>query len=402
MNKKRTSSRKQWIAYRGNSSIFTSFGREDIVSTTELFYTLFRKNTDIKSAVTKLQSTTGRSGYYLERNGEKVEDMKMDALFHAIRSLKSDIIRDLTVAGSAFVLAVKNHFGEVIELQTLDPRSIQIVANKYGEILKYIQRVGANIQEYEPEEIYQLTDIKDPDNEILGLSKIEAIIYDVSGDNEAMKANYAFFKNNAIPNTILILEDGMTDEEYASAMKQFKEQFGGGANRHKVSTNTGIKDIRTLGQTNKDMEFLALRQFTTEKVCSALGVPKTLLGYHNEVNYSTSDSSYRIFIEDTIRPLEDLLAGFFTEILRTEFQDDAIRFFFVDDRDFDRTVKIDEYIKMLNNGLITIDEVRTEMGYEAYWIDATNKPIIKQGFEFVEDIGTTELLDDNQPPKNDE
>lgn len=395
---KRQKIRKQGFAYKNTSSLFSSFNCEEIIGTTELFYNIFRKNTDVKSAITKLQSTTWRSGFFIEKNGEKIEENIFINIFKNIRSLKSDIIRDLVVWGSAFVLAVKNPFGQVVELQTLDPRSVKIIANKYGEVIKYIQRVWMEVQEYEPEEIYQLTEIKDPDNEILGLSKIETLLYDVMWDDEAMKSNYAFFKNNAIPNTILILEDNMTDEEYSSAMKQFKTQFSGGINRHKVSTNTGIKDIRTIGQSHKDMEFIAQRQFTTEKVCSALGVPKTLLGYHNEVNFSTSDNGYRIFIEETIRPLEDLLAGFFTNILRNEFGDEEIRFYFIDDRDFDRTAKIDEYIKMLNNGLITIDEIRTEMGYEVFWIEATQKPIIKQGFEFVEDIGTTELLNENQAP----
>ena len=116
------------------------------------------------------------------------------------------------------------------------------------------------------------------------------------------------------------------------------------------------------------------------------------------MNYSTADNHYRTFIEETIRPLEDLIAEKFTEIIAKFFPNEDIRFCFVDDRDFDRTAKIDEYIKMLNNGLITIDEIRTEMWYEAFAVEGSKKPIIKQGFEFVEDIGTTELLPENQPP----
>lgn len=76
--------------------------------------------------------------------------------------------------------------------------------------------------------------------------------------------------------------------------------------------------------------------------------------------------------------MEDLIGDFISKILQENFGDPNIRFVFVDDRDFDRTAKIDEYIKMLNNGLITIDEVRVEMGYLAFGLDATTKPIIRQ------------------------
>ena len=304
----------------------------------------------------------------------------------------------MDVSGGAFILPVKNALGGLHSFQVLDPRTIQITANKYGEIVKYTQRIGGNMQEFEADEIFYLTDTLDPDNEIMGLSKIENLIYDVMGDDEAMKSNYAFFKNNAVPNSIVILEDDISEDNYQNAINSLKKQFGGGANRHKISTNVGIKDIKTIGQSNKDMEFISLRQFTTDKVCAGLSVPKTVLGYHDGVNYSTADNHYRTFIEETIRPLEDLIAEKFTEIIAKFFPNENIRFCFVDDRDFDRTAKIDEYIKMLNNGLITIDEVRVEMGYKAFAVEGSKKPIIKQGFEFVEDIGTTELLPENQPP----
>ncbi|MDO4873733.1 MAG: phage portal protein [Candidatus Gracilibacteria bacterium] len=376
-----------------------NFSNEEIPATQELFYRLFRKNTDIKSAVAKLQSATGGRGFFIEKNSEKITDEKYLRAFKNFRSIKSSMIRDLWVSGNAFLLPIKNPYGDIIDWQTLDPRTITIFLDKYGEVTRYTQRVGANFEHFEPNEIFHLVEMSDPDNEHLGLSRIETLVYDVMGDNEAMKSNYFFFKNNAVPNTIVILEDGIDDEQYEKAIASMKAQFSGGANRHKVSTNIGIKDIRTIGQTYKDMEFTLLRQFTTDKVCSAMSVPKTVLGYHDSVNYSTSDNLYRTFIEETVRPLEDLIGDFISKILQENFGDPNIRFVFVDDRDFDRTAKIDEYIKMLNNGLITIDEVRVEMGYTAFGLDATTKPIIRQGYEFVEDIGTMDLLPENLPPE---
>lgn len=174
-------------------------------------------------------------------------------------------------------MPIKNPYGDIIDWQTLDPRTITIFLDKYGEVTRYTQRVGANFEHFEPNEIFHLVEMSDPDNEHLGLSRIETLVYDVMGDNEAMKSNYFFFKNNAVPNTIVILEDGIDDEQYEKAIASMKAQFSGGANRHKVSTNIGIKDIRTIGQTYKDMEFTLLRQFTTDKVCSAMSVPKTVL-----------------------------------------------------------------------------------------------------------------------------
>lgn len=376
-------------------TIFSSALWGEIVATQELFYKLYRKNTDIKSAVGKLQNSVGKDGFFFEKNSERIQEKKLSQAFKFFRLHKGTMIRDLCVSGNTFTLPIKNAFGDIINFQILDPRSMTILVDKYGTILKYVQRVGTDTETYEPDEIYHLIEMRDPDNESMGLSRVESIIYDVMGDNEAMTSNYAFFKNNAIPNTIVIFEDEIADDDYDKAIAELKKQFSGWANAGKVSTNTGIKDIKTIGQTNKDMQYVDLRRFTTTKVCAAIWVPETLLGYHNGVNYSTGDNNYRTFIEETVRPLEDLLAAFITEILQKEV-DPEIVFQFVDDRDFDRTAKIDEYTKMYDRGWITTDEIRSEMGYDVFGLEATKKPVIRQGYEFVEDIGTTDLLPDNQ------
>lgn len=141
------------------------------------------------------------------------------------RLQKSAIIRDLWVSGNAFILPIKNAFGGIISLQVLDPRSMHIFVDKYGNVLKYVQRIGANTESYGVEEIYHLTEMRDPDNESMGLSRVETLIYDVMGDNEAMISNYAFFKNNAVPNTIVIFDDEIDDSDYTLAMQELKKQF---------------------------------------------------------------------------------------------------------------------------------------------------------------------------------
>lgn len=130
---------------------------------------------------------------------------------------------------------------------------------------------------FDPSEVYHLIDSRDHDNEVIGKSRIETLIYDIMGDAEAGKSNYAFFKNNAIPNTLIILDENLKEDEIDNAIEQLKEQFAGGENKHKISANIGIKDVKQLSQSMRDMEFLALRRFTTDKVCAQMEVPRMLL-----------------------------------------------------------------------------------------------------------------------------
>lgn len=96
-----------------------------------------------------------------------------------------------------------------------------------------------------------------------------------------------------------------------------------------------------------------------------MSVPKTLLGYSDQVNYSTSDNQYRKFIENTIRPMEQDFAEIFSKILQRRFKQN-IRFIFLDHHLVDRNEKIDQAIKLVGSGLYTIDEAREHIGIEPY------------------------------------
>jgi capsid portal protein len=141
----------------------------------------------------------------------------------------------------------------------------------------------------------------------------------------------------------------------------------------------------------KDMEFMDMRKFTTDKVCTAMSVPKTILGYHDGVNFSNAESMYRIFIEETIRPLEILIAQFFSGMIQTEFNTD-LSFKFVDNRNFDREEKITEATKLIDSGLMTINEARDLLGMERFdGVDNVDSPIIKNGYTSVDDLGLSYL-----------
>jgi len=65
----------------------------------------------------------------------------------------------------------------------------------------------------------------DPDNETLGISKIETLVYDIMSDKESGRSNYAFFKNNAIPSTLITLDNDLDETEMKNAIATLKKQF---------------------------------------------------------------------------------------------------------------------------------------------------------------------------------
>jgi HK97 family phage portal protein len=135
---------------------------------------------------------------------------------------------------------------------------------------------------------------------------------------------------------------------------QMKIELAGARNAHKDLIADFIEDIQPMQQSHTEMDFLNQRRYATEKVCATLGVPRTLLNYTDGVNYSNSETQYKIFIENTVIPWETLLDNVFSEI----FEPFGVDFTIISDH-IDRiaeTVNLTD--KMIANGTITRNEAR--------------------------------------------
>lgn len=75
-----------------------------------------------------------------------------------------------------------------------------------------------------------------------------------------------------------------------------------------------VKDVKTIGTPNSNLDDIEKRKYATEKICSGLGVPRSILGYIEDVNYSNGDVQFKKFIENTIQPLERVLEKIFTRL----------------------------------------------------------------------------------------
>jgi len=389
---------KTWYSYSGGTFWYSS----ELETNTNIYYRLYRENTDLRRCIEELYQTVWKDGYVLNQWENQVRADNITNVLNyenGFDIFKGLIIRDLQVAWNVFILPIKNALWVTIWFQVIDPRTIRVVANKYGEVIKYIQTRWWNVQEFWPNEIFHFKDMLDPDNETLGISKIETLVYDIMSDKESGRSNYAFFKNNAIPSTLITLDNDLDETEMKNAIATLKKQFTWWNNRHKVSASTWIKDVKQLSWWIKDMEFTVLRGFTTERICSALWVPKTILGYSDGVNYSTSDNQYRKYIENTIRPLQTQLENILNVLIKSINKDITIEF--LDSNQFDFSQKIVDYEKLLWMGAVTANEIREEFWFEKMDDENADKHIIKQWYELLEDIWINEIEPlDNIPKEN--
>lgn len=406
------------IAKRGFAKLRDySFGSELDMSQFKLDYDVlfkaYRTNADVFGCVREWEENIGSAGWALQVPNDpeaEPQDYVVADIYTILnydrpwRETKNRIVRDMGVTANAFLLILQNYRNEVIGLQPLDPRTITLVTDKYGTILKYIQksRTGAELVEFQPEQIIHFKYGSNPDHEVLGFSPLETVIWEARTDLQAMIANYGFFENSAMPSVLYMLEDGMSEEDQNAAMQMIKKQFKGAKNRHKGGVLNGVKDIKTLNISQKDMEFLAGRKFHTEKICSAYGVPKFFLGITDEVNNNNAVELRKGAFEGTFKPIEDLIAETMTlQLLNRMGLEGMVEFVFKPQM-FEQQEQLEERaLKMLQAGAITLRQFKKMVGQEITAEDESrpnfDEYVIHQGAGAIllEDAGAQSLF--NEP-----
>lgn len=341
---------------------------------TDSLYTIWRNHGDIFGAVRELAQGVGVAGYYWENLNDKEAEPNKESVKAAegimtrnqtFRQWIRELVTDVSVAGNSYYYVEKSRgTGKPLGLVRVDPRMMTAVTDKYGVLKSWLQRGATDSQKFEANEVVHFLTLKDPNSPVFGISTLETILWDVRTDLAAMISNYALFANDATPASMYIFEDQMTDEEIARQVKKIQEQLKGAENRHKSIGMKGLKEIKSISITNKDMEFTTLRGITTEKVCAAYGVPKSILGYTDAVNLANGEEQTKKFWEGTIEPLEETIAELINRVLLPAIGVTDVKLCFetrnFDNREWDEaSTRAD-----LQLGIRTINEVREIRGLQ--------------------------------------
>lgn len=310
-----------------NSQVFTSInsGQGEYKMSFSSLFMIWKTNTDVYGCVREWKDSVGAQGYkYLhpldpERKVAVDITQRLDRILNGYKTwrlTKNAIVKSLAITGNSFVYLLKNlGKSEIIGLKVLDVRTMHIISDEYGDILAYIQKIGAKVDFYDPSEIVHFKYDQDPDFDTFGFAPMEAALWEIRTDIAAMMSNYYFFENDARPAVQYILEDGMDEAEAKTAVDMIRKSFQGVQNRNKSGVLQGVKEVKTLSVTHQDMQYLEGRKLGTEKVCSAYGTHKFLLGYTDTVNNNNGTELMKKYYEGTIAPLDDGLDEVLTKDL---------------------------------------------------------------------------------------
>jgi len=283
----------------------------------------------------------------------------------------------LNLWGSAFWALEHDEEGNQ-EIWPLRPDRMRVIPDKRDYIRGYVYSGSTGPVPYTSEEVVWLRYFN-PLAEYAGLSPLAPLRLSVDMGQDALKFNRNFFKHSARPDIILTTEESMTDDEVAEFYERWESRYQGPSNAHRPAIASFIKDVKPVGFTQREMEFILGLRWSLEDVSRVYGVPLPLLSDYQQATFSNIRTAEQLFWRNTMIPEMRFIEEQLNQKLLPQLGhgDITLRF---DTKDVealrqDQDSLVNRQTMLLDRGALTINEVRQQHNLPAVpWGDTPYAP----------------------------
>lgn len=268
----------------------------------------------------------------------------------------------LDIYGNAYIYYLKNRMNMPKQLIFLPPANVRINFNSaQNKIISYTYINGQQLITYSTEEIIHFK-IHSIDSNLVGKPTINAVRSLIDTDYFQREFNKNFYKNDAALGMILSAPGKISEENFKRLQNAINQKYSGygKSGKHFILDNgmtaTRFESSQREAQTNQN------RIQIRDEILAAFKVPKSVLGYTDDVNRANAESSRLSFMQNTIKPFSKNIATGWDIFIKNNYDN---RLFF--EYDFDMTDDIDTILKNRDinakYNILTINELREQQGY---------------------------------------
>ncbi|MCI0903893.1 MAG: phage portal protein, partial [Chloroflexi bacterium] len=266
----------------------------------------------------------------------------------------------LNLWGSAFWAIERDEQGQP-EIWPLRPDRVTIVPDRRQYIRGFVYN-GRNGQvAYTPDEIVWFRYFN-PLEEYAGLSPIAPVRMSADMAKDSLRFNRNFLRNSAQPDFVLLTNENMTDSEIEEFYRRWEARFQGPDKAHRPAVASFIRDIKTLGISHREMDFIQGLRWSLEEVSRTYGVPKPLLSDLERATFSNVNAAERFFWRNTMVPEMRFMADQVTRNLFPALGYTGLELEFdltaIEALSEDESTRVSREVQLLDRGVLTINEVR--------------------------------------------
>jgi HK97 family phage portal protein len=203
----------------------------------------------------------------------------------------------------------------------------------------------------------------------LGVSPLRQLATTIKIDDAARRYMSSSFGNAGRPSGAIIPPTGFKyqDGQKQELSNEVRRTYGGVDNAFKVALLAPGFDWKSFSFTAVESEVMAARQFGREEFAMAYDIPPAMIQDMTKGTYSNVEEAHRILYVTTLRPWLALLE----EIVQAQLIDSEpawadqgifVRFDLTEVLRGNRREEIDAMSEAFNNGLMTLNECRKQLG----------------------------------------
>ena len=268
----------------------------------------------------------------------------------------------LTLWGSAFWALERDEDGQR-EIWPLRSDRVSVLPDRRQYIRGFVYQGRTGPVAYTADEVLWLRYFN-PLEEYAGLSPLAPFRLAVDMGNDGLRFNRNFLRNSAQPDFVLLTNDSMTDAEIEEFYSRWEARYQGPGKSHRPAIASFVRDIKTLGLSHRDMDFIQGLRWSLEEVSRSYGVPKPLLSDYERATFANINAAERLFWRNTLVPEIQFLEEQLNRMLlpRLGYPDLSVEFDLsaIEALQEDENSRVSREAQLLDRGVLTINEVRRQ------------------------------------------
>ena len=307
----------------------------------------------------QFEDSDGFRTRYTEHNANRLLNHQPNQLMTRYQFIKLLLI-DVMLRGNAFAYIKRDDVGNAVELIYLNPNSVTINYNELTRVLNY--RCSTIQGVIEPCNMIHL--LKYSTDGINGISVLQNAknTLSLTADTEKQASN--FFRSGCALNGVLKVQGQLSDMQKQQIKSSWNSAYNGESSG--LAVIQGNMDYQQIAVNAADAQLLESRLFNITDIARFFGISPVLLGDLSKSSYSTLEQSQLQFLSQTLQPYISMLEQ---EFSRKIFRPSEINLSVnIDEKALimtDKAALASYYVQLQQNGLMTANEIRKELGLPA-------------------------------------
>ena len=224
----------------------------------------------------------------------------------------SALVTSLLLDGNAFIRVFSNPRGEIVSLTVLNPQSVEVKRNSFGNVTYMVNGSGKALSQ---DEVLQITDMVRP-GEVRGVSRVEALKENFGLAMALEEYAARFFGQGANPTGVIEFEGNLSAEQAKNLADGFDARHrNAGRRAHKTGVLSGGAKYKQTSVDPEKSQALEARRMAVEDVARAFSIPSNFLNLPGTNTYSSVEQNSLMFVKYCIRPIVEKIEGVMSRLM---------------------------------------------------------------------------------------